>query len=415
MRNRTRTPDLQDERGQVLILVTGALFTLLMVVGMVIDVGTILEQKRQLQNAVDAAALAGARAAVDNPALAQAAAEQYLILNGFDPLDPSLTVTVNADYAPDEVEVTASAVIPTAFLTLAGVDSKTVTVRAVGEARPDRGAANYAFIALNETACRAFEKSGNSDLAINDGAILANSSCASEAVWAHGDGSIDAAGTDYYFEGDARLDGAVVVSPAPTQVLARLDDPLAELSAPAVGTSPDSAGTSDAPAILRVNSTATLRPGVYWGGIEINGDVTFSPGIYVMAGGGLRTAGGGSLHGDGVLVYNTDNPGIDDCGSVLLTGSNNVALTPTTSGEYAYVTLWQDEDCTTTFSFNGGHSGTAGVIYVPGARFDMSGGGTLGAIQVFADTIAIGGNVDIAMDFTGYVGDEGSPTMVLSE
>ena len=137
---RTRNTDIRDERGQVIVLVSAALFALLLVVGMVIDVGIILEEKRQLQNAADAAALAAASAAVENPALAQSAAEEYLLLNGFDPADTSLVITVDPNYSPTEVEVTVVAVVPTAFFTIAGVDSKTVTVRAVGEARPVRGA-----------------------------------------------------------------------------------------------------------------------------------------------------------------------------------------------------------------------------------------------------------------------------------
>ena len=415
MPQRTGPPNPQDERGQVIVLVTGALFTLLMIVGMVLDVGVILEQKRQLQNAVDAAALAGARAALDNPALAQAAAEQYLLLNGFDPADASLTITVNPDYAADQVEVTVTAVIPTVFFTLAGVDSKTVTVRAVGETRPVRGSSDYAFVALSETACVAFEKSGNSDLIINGGAILTNSTCAPDAFWAHGNGSIDSLAADYYYEGAARVSGSVVLSPDPSSVTAQIEDPLAGLDVPDVGTSPDSAGTSDSPALLRVTAAGTLRPGVYWGGIAITSDVVLTSGVYVMAGGGLSTVGGGSLQGDGVLIYNTDNPGIQDCGAMVLTGSNNVSLTPATSGEYTDITLWQDAACTQAFSFSGGHSAATGVIYVPGAHFNLNGGGTLGAVQVFANTIQVSGNSDITMDFTGYVGDEGTPNMVLTE
>ena len=412
---RTRTPDLRDDRGQVLVLVSAALFTLLMVVGMVIDVGIILEQKRQLQNAVDAAALAGARAVVDNPALAQAAAEQYLLLNGFDPADASLTISIDPNCSADEVEVTVVAVIPTAFFTIAGIDSKTVTVRAVGEARPVSGSSDYAFVALSETACIAFEKSGNSDLVINGGAIITNSACAPDALWAHGSGSIDALAANYYYEGEARVSGHVLLSPEPSSVSDRIEDPLAGLTVPSPATSPDSGGTSDSPSLLRVTSASTLSPGVYWGGIAITSDVVLTPGVYVMAGGGLTTAGGGSIQGDGILIYNTDNPGIEACDSMVLTGSNNVALTPMTSGEYAYVSLWQDKDCAETFRFSGGHSLAAGVIYVPGAHFDLNGGGTLGSVQVFADTISVSGNSDITMDFTGYVGDTGTPNMVLSE
>ena len=80
-----------------------------------------------------------------------------------------------------------------------------MTVRAVGESRPVLGSSDYAFVALSETACIAFEKSGNSDLIINDGTILTNSACAPDALWAHSNDSIDALAADYYYEGDARL------------------------------------------------------------------------------------------------------------------------------------------------------------------------------------------------------------------
>jgi len=406
-----------EERGQVIVVVTGALVTLLLVVGMVIDVGIIQEQKRQLQNAVDAAALASARAADVDPDLAQAAAEEYLLLNGFDPADISLTITVNPNYAPDQVEVTATAVIPTAFFTLAGVDTKTVTVRAVGEVVQGYGSGDYAFVALSEDACIAFEKAGNSELTISGGGgIMVNSDCSPDAFWAHGNGSIDAAILNYFEEGDARVNGAVILNPEPTAANARIVDPLAGLPVPSVPTSPDSGGTQAAPDLLHITSPTTLQPGTFWGGIAVNSDVTLQPGIYVMAGGGLSTAGGGSLTGAGVLIYNTDNPGVQDCGSIVLTGSNSVILTPMTNhDDYEDITVWQDADCTETFTMSGGHPLAAGVIYAPGALFNLVGGGQLGSLQVFADTISVTGDADIEMDFVSYVGEEGIPSLVLAE
>lgn len=123
-----------DDQGQVLVIFTGAILSFILVMGTVIDVGILYEERRQMQNAVDAAALAAAHTARDNPSQAVAVAEQYLLLNGIDPADPSVSVTINSGYAADQVEVSVSAPIPTAFFRIINVDSKTVSVRAVGEA-----------------------------------------------------------------------------------------------------------------------------------------------------------------------------------------------------------------------------------------------------------------------------------------
>ena len=55
------------------------------------------------------------------------------------------------------------------------------------------------------------------------------------------------------------------------------------------------------------------------------------------------------------------------------------------------------------------------MIYTPGAKFDVSGGGDMGATQVIADTVHVSGNSDFSINFTGYVGGGGTGDISLAE
>lgn len=392
------------------------MLTLILTVGLVFDVGVILEDRRELQNAVDAAALAAAVAERDDPSQTAAQAEAYLLANGFDPSDADLVVSIDSGYGPDQVEVTATLTVPTSFFRVINVNSKVVTVRAVGEAQPSVGVADYAIVSLNETACDAFRKGGNSDLEIIGGGIMVNSSCASGGR-AHGNGEIDAERVDYYSSGGFSIQGSASVDPLPTARATRAVDPLVGLPTPTATTSPDSGGTEASPSTATYSSSRTLRPGVYWGGVHLSGNATFSmePGVYVMAGGGFTSAGNGVIEGDEVMIYLASHPTPGDCGFVSLTGGKDLELTPPTSGDYEHITLWQDEECTDDIGYRGGHDATVGVIYAPGAQVNITGGGDLGSVQLIADSVYVSGNSDYTVDFTGYVGGSGSGTIRLAE
>jgi hypothetical protein len=160
-----------------------------------------------------------------------------------------------------------------------------------------------------------------------------------------------------------------------------------------------------------------LRPGVYWGGLHLAGNATFTmePGVYIMAGGGFTSAGNGEIEGDEVMIHLTSHPDPGDCGFVSLTGGKDLELTPPTSGDYEHLTLWQDEDCTSDIGYRGGHDDTVGVIYAPGAQVNITGGGDLGSVQIIADTVYVSGNTDYELDFNGYIGDSGTGDILLAE
>ena len=107
--------------------------TLLFFVGMVLDIGVQLEQRRQFQNAVDAAAHAGAQMLPDTVA-ASTQAEYYFNANL-----PSLgasTLSINFPTTDHEqIQVSGSAEVKFAFLSLFGKNSALVSARAVAGAQ----------------------------------------------------------------------------------------------------------------------------------------------------------------------------------------------------------------------------------------------------------------------------------------
>ncbi len=81
---------IAGERGQTLIIVAVALTVLLMFVALAIDVGNMYQVRRQMQNAADAGALAGARElCFGDPSQAEARAIEYAQRNGAEDVQVS--------------------------------------------------------------------------------------------------------------------------------------------------------------------------------------------------------------------------------------------------------------------------------------------------------------------------------------
>jgi len=132
------------ERGQVLIIVALSLAVLIGAVGLAIDSGRAYGVKARLNAAVDAAAIAAARALAvgDNDtariANAQATGKRFFDMNypdgflGSTPSEPSITA-VHEDSGYWRVNVSATADMPTTFMRVFGNDT-IVSPAAAGEA-----------------------------------------------------------------------------------------------------------------------------------------------------------------------------------------------------------------------------------------------------------------------------------------
>ncbi len=225
----------------------------------------------------------------------------------------------------------------------------------------------------------------------------------------------------------------------------QVGDPLAELQPPSssgpgqnCGIDPSGATgpTTDATTAQGCHFTSAgtyqLQPGIYYGGWQIGNKVTLqlAPGIYVMAGGGIKLVGSGSITsvtgGGGpapVLIYGTDDPtyhtacmaspGGTGCqGALDLEASGSLDLAGIASGPYKGLLVWQDGNascivpsgaCNVTM---GGQTNLniTGTVYAPKVQVTLNGGGTVSSpantsIQIISWWWQITGGSTLTMPF----------------
>jgi len=136
------------ERGSVAVVVAILLPVIIGVAGLVIDVGSWYVTRAQLQNAADAAALAGAADLPNNPSNAKAAAQTLAADNV-----SGATVTSVTPYNGNSsaIQVTVSKRGSVWFASVLGISGPTITASAV--AQSTQGTGN--FIYAGSTACNA--------------------------------------------------------------------------------------------------------------------------------------------------------------------------------------------------------------------------------------------------------------------
>jgi hypothetical protein len=100
------------------------------------------------------------------------------------------------------------------------------------------------------------------------------------------------------------------------------------------------------------------------------GSLMMIPGTYYIDGGGITTNSSASITGAGVFIYN----GGSSVGSIKLTGSSSVILSPPPSGTYAGMSIFQDRTSTAALSLTGsGGIQITGGIYAAKAASTLTG------------------------------------------
>lgn len=346
----------------------GGLIALLVIAALAFDVGMMLVERRDQQNAADSAALAGARFVLTDETAARAAARQLGIDNGFDDADANEIVNIyipaiHGRYAglPGFIEVQIEATRPSIFGGIIGKAAWPVGAFAVAT-NDNNLSFPFSMIALNETACKAIHVSGG-------GVVEAYANIQSNSTGADcpppsaisfsrtGTSTLNVIADDATCRavGDIQDQGVGTMTCTKAADSFALPDPLRDLPAPAKpGLAPAmvyaGAGTSPAipnncpggtpapdeasPATCRIPATGgpadhawILYPGLYPGGLEVDAGRTvyLMPGIYWIGGGGLTVKGDASIvtigtetdanadvslatWGGGVLIYNSKLP-----------------------------------------------------------------------------------------------------------
>jgi Flp pilus assembly protein TadG len=150
--------DRRGQRGQIVVLFAIAAFALILMVGLVLDGGSVYGQRRLQQNAADLAALAGANAwlldtgdAASKAAAATTTAKAVTAQNGYTDALNSMTVTVTpqaSGFGGQTLQVDVHDTHQNAFAGMIGMPTWDVTVTAtawVGPGAAPHGVAPIAF------------------------------------------------------------------------------------------------------------------------------------------------------------------------------------------------------------------------------------------------------------------------------
>lgn len=425
------------QSGQVLISTAIAISVLIGFAGLAADVGYLEHVKRRMQTAADAGALAATQVLTTagplpclNPTASPkitSAAQGDSSLNGFTDASNGITVAVNCPpasgtYAGDNssVEVIVKQTNQANFFMAAlGYSNPTVAARAVGHLVGGSGC----LIALKQSGS-GISLGGNPTMNLGC-AVMSNSdiTCSGGTLNAS---YVGAAGT---------VDASCNASPTPVTHLVPIPDPLAGLPAPSVAgktCATTGTGTAADPFTGSASSTGSAgvySPGVYCGGFSFHGHpgVTFNPGTYIIAGGGISITGG-TISGTGVTFYLTGNQssqtfsGEPPYGSVGINGNGSINLSAPSTGSYAGVLMYSDSSISAATSGSVTINGTSsnnfnGALYFPNSDLTFSGtsGSTASDLAIVANTISFQGNASLTGNISAIPGGKFYSVGVLGE
>jgi hypothetical protein len=367
---------LGDRRGATVSLFALAMPVLIGAAGLGVEVGAWYAQKRQLQTAADAAAIAGAFARLSGKQGGiSAAAVADARKNGFDPTIPN-SITVNnppgsGAKAGDSsaVEAILSAPQKPIFSALFLNSGPTLTARAVAHVKLTGQAC---VLSLDPAASGGVTVQGSTIANFANCTVAANSSNAS-AITVTGNGALNA--YSLWTAGGVGSGGSnslTLTKPAVTYAW-QLADPYASAT---VG---GFTGCNMTNASFK-NVTTTIQPGVYCGGIDFGAkaNVTMAPGIYILNQGGLSINAQATVRGSAVTIILTSSGAASQIGTVTINGGANVTLSapPSTIPGNEGLLIYQDRRASTSGNnkLNGGSTmSLAGAIYFPQQEVQFSG------------------------------------------
>lgn len=350
-----------SEQGASLILVSASILLVLGVAALAIDIGHAQTERLRLQNAADAAALAGSCEIPDDAATARDTAGDYAFLgvNATPPLsqtcdtdtccfdDGVFTLRVTTPYAnpgfavpPDElIRVQMCSQSPTFFARIfqAGGIGVCGDAVAAADAGPD------CVLCVLSPSGTSVRQTGSGTLNVTGGDFVVNSADPS-AIDISGSGTITADEEIGVNGGYSAPSGAI--SPEPTHA-DPVPDPLAHLPVPSLS------GPPAAKVQTSGNGDVTLSAGVY---SEIkpssSGQLTLLPGVYVVTEGISLSKNPGpgkvSFLADGVVIYFACSSYPAPCApgetgaTFSASGGSTIDWTPPTSGPYEGVSVFYD-------------------------------------------------------------------------
>ena len=383
----------KNERGQVIILLTVGIITLLGFTALAIDGGRLYSQRRFIQGVADTSSLTGALyiaqydGTVTSGVLDKAieSALKRAELNGIASTNTTVTITqdgyyyyvktvINTTMDPVIAQIIYNGPLNVGATTVAGV--LRVPVFALGKA----------LVAINNTACQSIYFHGNANVSIADTGIYSYSTCSTNAIEFQGSTTADING---YI---SAIGGVVIQKPGSVISDGVISETQFEFQKM---TEPSCEGFDN-----QTDSGSTRSPGIYPNGIHLKGGGSWElkPGLYCLD--GDLVINNGTLVGKGVTIYMRKGQLSINGGSVELTSPSNSQWKDGAGKEWNGMLVFYAYDNPNPLILNGNaDSYFEGTIYNHYGECQLNGGGNTEAFdaQVVCDTIDLIGNADLNM------------------
>ena len=357
-----------DDSGNVAGAFALSVFPVIGLAGAAVDYSRATKVQSNLQLMTDAKA-AAARVASDD---ARVNVALGLFRNEASPGEVSKEAT--ATVSGKTVLVTARDHMKTGLLGAIGINE--IVVAAKSKAERIKQGPPVCVMALSQTASGAVNFAGSSSFVAEGCAIHSNSSSGNSLV-VQGSASVKAAAS-------CALGGVSVPSSLAGVAESncdRLDDPFRNLSAPVAN------GCDYNKKTVQPGATETLYGDkTYCNGLDIKGNATLQPGLYVIKNGPLTISSQANVTGTGVTFYL-----VGQGAGFTFNGSGNINLSAMTTGAYQGMLMVQDRASNTgaTNTLNGdSNTKLSGAIYTPTQGITVNGSGTFGQANVFMPIIA---------------------------
>lgn len=436
-----KTDPPASEDGASLILVAASMMFVLGIAALAIDVGHAQTERLRLQNAADAAALAGSFEIPGDAGTARDTAGEYAYLgvNATAPMgqacatdtacfdDGAFTLRVTTPYTDPGSTVPADELIRVQMCsesaTFFGRIFQANAIGVCGDAIAAADSGPDCVLCVLSPTGTSVRATGNGSLNVTGGDFVVNSDDPS---------AIDLSGSgDITGDGDIGVNGgysapAGAITPEPTHS-DPVPDPLAHLPVPSLPGPP-------APKVqINGHNDATLTPGVY---SEIKstsgGQLTLLPGVYVVTEGislsKNPSAGNTSFFADGVVIYFACSNYPAPCApgetgaTFSSSGGSTVDWSPPTSGPYEGISVFYDRNNDGDFTLTGNtDTSFSGAVYMKSGELRLT--GTSGVSTSMNSLVVVGsidktGGADMTINFTesgappGFGGSGGDRRLV---
>jgi len=315
-----------DRTGGMALFASGLMVVAILITGGVVDYMSLQMERRQVQDAADAAALGAVREvqiAMGDSNRLKAVATTIAEANLTNLRDIKTEATPKQG---NTLEVIVQAAPRVFFPGFIGLNAQPVRAKAVATL----SGSPICMIGLDSKVKHTLNMRSKAAITAKACGIYSNS-IAKDGIEIADSAKVNA---DLICSaGGVKMDKAYTVTPAPITDCPAMSDPLESRPAPTVG------ACTKKKLKIDTGVTQTLQPGVYCDGIEVKGNVTLAPGVYVLNGGSLKVKDGGSLTGTDVGFFLTGKDAL-----IRFEKESSISLAAPRSGPLAGLLFFEDRN-----------------------------------------------------------------------